>query len=417
MRTYFLLVGILVFSIGQALAQRACFTADYQQRTLHMDPNFAGNVERIEAFIQRQLNQTNSTNGARLQESVIKIPVVVHILYHLPGENISDQRVHQQLEMLNKCFRRTGSDTANTPSIFMSIAADTEIEFQLATSDPRKRSTTGILHKYTAMSEWEANDDMKFSVNTGDDAWDPQSYLNIWVVNLRRTAGYATAPGGSSETDGVVIDYTVMGTNTIPGYEMGKTAVHEIGHWLGLRHLWGDEYCGDDLVFDTPKQANFTAGCPSGTRISCGNSPHGDMYMNYMDYTNDACNNLFTEGQKIRMRTLFTPGGARYSLLSSKGLDAPLIVEIPLPEEAPKWLHPQLYPNPARDELTLDIAYDIRWIGKIITIMNANGQVVLQLQITSRIQVIDVSRLRSGLYFLSAKKEDGKTIKQKFIKL
>ena len=117
------------------------------------------------------------------------------------------------------------------------------------------------------------------------------------------------------------------------------------------------------------------------------------------------------------MRALFAPGGVRNSILTSFGLHPPLINEAPLPEQPPKWLHPQLYPNPATNELTLDIAYDIRWIGKIISIININGQQVMEVQINSRIQKIDISKLVPGLYFISTKKEDGSYIKQKFIKM
>ncbi len=252
----------------------------------------------------------------------------------------------------------------------------------------------------------------------GDDAWDDQNYLNIWVCNLRKVAGYSSVPGEVAKKDGIVIDYTVFGTtNFIPGYELGRTAVHETGHWLGLKHLWGDSDCGDDFVDDTPKQRGYNIGCPTGIRVTCDNGPNGDMYMNYMDYVKDECINLFTEGQKSRMQALFTPGGPRFTILSSYGLSAPLISEAPLPEEPPKWLHPQLYPNPANNELILDIAYDIRWIGKIISITDADGRLVLQVPITSRKQKIDVTRLTAGLYFISAKKEDGSYIKQKFIKV
>src|SRR6185436_7443681 len=122
--------------------------------------------------------------------------------------------------------------------------------------------------------------------------------------------------------------------------------------WLSLKHLWGDTYCGDDGVGDTPKQAGYNIECPGVINITCGNGPYGDMYMNYMDLTNDACMNLFTQGQKARMRTLFDQGGPRSSLLVSKGLNPPLTSEIELPEEDPKWLHPQLYPNPATTQLT-----------------------------------------------------------------
>jgi len=279
------------------------------------------------------------------------------------------------------------------------------------------RSTKGIIRKYTPVEEWKADDQMKFSAQMGDDAWNSGMYFNIWVCNMQGVAGYASVPGGSADKDGIVIGYRVFGKNSSSGFEMGKTAVHETGHWLGLRHLWGDTNCGDDLVDDTPKQSYYNIGCPSGIRITCNNNPNGDMYMNYMDYTNDACVNIFTEGQKTRMRALFDEGGPRYSILLSTGLKNPWFNASPLPEESPQWLHPQLYPNPATNELTLDITYDVRWIGKTIVILNVSGQLVMQISITSKIQKINISQLKSGIYFLSVKKEDGSFIKQKFVKI
>jgi hypothetical protein len=298
------------------------------------------------------------------------------------------------------------------------LAADCEIEFQLAISDPRRRSTSGIVRKYTPITKWKADDQMKFSSSMGDDAWDPKSYLNIWVCNLEKFAGYATTPGGEENKDGVVISYTAFGTGIgTSSYGMGKTAVHEVGHWLNLKHLWGDENCGDDGVSDTPKQASYTIGCPSTVRITCGNGPYGDMYMNYMDFSNDACINMFTEGQKARMRALFNTGGPRNSLLLSKGLNPPLIAESPSTTEDPKWLHPQLFPNPANNELNLDLSYDIRWMGKTIYVTNLQGQMVMNLSITSKNLKIDISRLQAGMYFLAAKKDDGESMKMRFIKL
>lgn len=418
MRTCFLLAGLLIILSGQVMAQRACNTSEYQQQELINDPAFAARLDAIEAFIQKQKGKAQSANTvARLQHGVIKIPVVVHILYHQPGENISDQRVNSQIEMLSRCFRRQNADTANTPASFKALSADCEIEFQLAISDPRRRNTSGIIRKYTPIVEWQMDDKMKFASEMGDDAWDPSGYLNIWVCNLKRIAGYASLPGTEKSKDGIVIDYSVFGTNGSSGYEMGKTAVHEAAHWLGIKHIWGDAYCGDDLVEDTPKQGNYTTGCPTGARVSCTNGPAGDMYMNYMDYTNDACINLFTEGQKARMRALFTAGGQRSSLLSSSGLSTPLIFESPLPEESPRWLHPQIYPNPATSELTIDVAYDVRWVGKTVSISDISGHIVMQVTITSKIQTVNISRLQIGMYFLSVRKEDGSYIKQKFIKM
>jgi hypothetical protein len=416
MRIYCILAWILVAPIGHLAAQRACSTAFYQQNQITNDPALASRVGEVETFIQHQLaNRASGT--ARLHSTVIRVPVVVHILYHLPGENISNEKVFSQIEMLNRCFRRKNADTANTPLAFRSVAADCEIEFQLATSDPRKRNTNGIIRKYTPIADWQADDKMKSSSEMGDDAWDASSYLNIWVCNLRKVAGYSSIVGGNLSKDGIVIDYSEFGYTSSENYGMGKTAVHETGHWLSLRHIWGDSDCGDDFVNDTPRQSSYNLGCPTGIQITCGNGPNGDMYMNYMDYTSDGCINMFTDGQKARMRTLFAPGGLRYAILASTGLNPPLLNESPLPDEPPTWLHPQVYPNPAANQLTLDIAYDVRWIGKTISIFDVNGHLALQFIINGKVQELDISKLRPGMYFLSAKKEDGAYIKQKFIKM
>jgi Pregnancy-associated plasma protein-A/Secretion system C-terminal sorting domain len=412
------LIAISFFAVP-VMAQESCSTHDYQEQLWQANPLLRVKAEAVEAFIQQKLSDQSTANSIRREQElpVIKIPVVVHILYHQSSENIADQKVYDQIAVLNKCFRRLNSDTSKTPSYFKKLAADCEIEFVLATSDPKRRATTGIIHKYTPIAQWNADDKMKFSSEMGDDAWDTKSYLNIWVCNLRRTAGYASFPGGTAEKDGIVLTPSVFGLGGSPGYELGKTAVHEAGHWLGLRHIWGDAYCGDDKVGDTPQQGNFTTGCPTGIRLSCSSGPNGDMYMNYMDITQDACTNLFTAGQKERMRTLFEPDGERYEMIYSKGLLPPLSSEIPLgDDDAPTWLHPQLYPNPATAELTLDLSYDSRWIGKSLTITNAQGIVVIQTTISAKIQKVNISRLTAGLYFLVTRKE-GESIKQKFIKM
>jgi hypothetical protein len=419
MRTFFVLLGVFIISLGKLAAQRACSSSSYLQNELNNNPSLADKLNAIETFVKKHAPVIKPGNAmAREQQFIIKIPVVVHILYHLPTENISDQKIFSQIDMLNQCFRRANADTNNTPPIFKARAADCAIEFQLAISDPQRKSTTGIIRKYTPVTEWKDDDKIKFSSEMGDDAWDAQSYLNIWIGNLKGLAGYSSVLGGAANKDGVVIEYSDFGLNDKSGYELGRTAVHETGHWLGLKHIWGDAYCGDDFVDDTPKQGDFTSGCPTTSRTSCNNAADGgDMYMNYMDYTNDACVNLFTEGQKTRMRALFAPGGARYGILSSTGLSAPVIVEAPLPDEAPKWLYPQLYPNPATNEIILDISYDTRWVGRLISVFNVNGQPVLRQTINSKVQTINISALKPGVYFLSIMKEDGSYIKQKFVKM
>jgi hypothetical protein len=134
--------------------------------------------------------------------------------------------------------------------------------------------------------------------------------------------GYSSLPGGPADKDGIVISSMVFGTfNTISPFNKGRTATHEIGHWLNLKHIWGDGFCGDDKVDDTPNQESANRGCPGGEKITCGTSAHGDMYMNFMDLTDDACMYMFTLGQKERMRALFAQGGPRNSLVTSKALN------------------------------------------------------------------------------------------------
>lgn len=399
-------------------AQKNCTSHTYQQNRLKENNSLAEQVSRIEAFIQERSLEQGIVSTQRGEETIIRIPVVVHNLYHYPSEKVTNEQVQSQIAALNACFRRRNADTANAPNYFRSLGADISIEFALAISDAKRRSTTGIIRKYTPIKEWEADDKMKFASEMGDDAWDPKSYLNIWVCNLNRVAGYSSLPGDEPAKDGIVLDLEAFGTiNVQSGYEMGKTAVHEIGHWLGLKHLWGDQYCGDDGIADTPKQAGFNIECPNTVTITCGNGPYGDMYMNFMDLTSDACMNMFTLGQKTRMRSLFAAGGPRSGLLVSTGLNPPLIQLIPVPEEDPRWLGPKLFPNPTASTMTLDLAYDPRWMGKTIVISNLQGQVIMNLLITNKTQHIDVTNLQAGVYFLAAKKDDGESMRLKFVKL
>ncbi len=398
-------IGLLFFN--QLRAQQGCVTADYTREQLSRDPLLSGAIKQAESFI-RQV--TANPVMSRLENGVIRIPVVIHNLYHTADQKVTDAQVAAQLDLLNLAFRRQNADTVKTPAVFRSRAADCEIEFHLAGSDSRKHSTTGIIRKYTPVAKWVMDDKMKFSAEMGDDAWDSKNYLNIWVCSMEKFAGYSSVPGCAPGLDGIVLGLAAFGAGQ-------KTVVHEAGHWLGLKHLWGDEYCGDDGVEDTPKQASYTSGCPSTVRITCGNSPTGDMYNNYMDFTNDACMNLFTKGQKARMQALFAAGGGRNSLLYSPGLDKPEVYEAPLPEEDPRWLEVKMYPNPASSELFLDFSYDVRWMGKTIFVSNLAGQRLMNVTITTRVQSINIARLKPGIYFLAAKNEQGVSMKMKFVKL
>ncbi|HEU4902917.1 MAG TPA: M43 family zinc metalloprotease [Flavisolibacter sp.] len=399
MRTFLFLVFLIISIVVQA--QDRCVTAGYLAAKRSAGSSEAKTMADAEQFpaknsLQRQVND----------DVVIRIPVVVHVLYNNAAQNVSDAQVQSGIDALNRDFRRKAADTVNTPLRFREIAADVQIEFSLATTDPFGRASSGIVRKLCTRTAWMADDKMKFSSQGGDNAWDSRSYLNIWLVELAGGSGYASVPGSSPATDGVVINHNAFGTiNTTAPFNLGRTAVHEVGHWLGLKHIWGDAECGDDGVDDTPRQGFFTKGCPSGFRSSCNNGTLGDMYMNFMDYTDDACMNLFTAGQRSRMRQLFVVEGPRASLLLSRGLGSPWLQEAPLPVG-----DAVLYPNPAQEKVTVQVG--AAFVGKKLRLYNSQGQLQREETVTSVHQTIPVANLKPGIYFLR-----GEDFLQKFIKL
>jgi hypothetical protein len=348
-----------------------------------------------------------SGNRDTLPNEVIVIPVVIHVLYHSSAQNISDQQVLSQLAVLNNDYRRLNADAINTPAPFKSVAADARIVFCLAKVDPAGRYTSGILHKYTSSDLFLADDEMKFSSSGGDNAWDSKKYLNIWVCNLfGRTLGYAVMPGGPAEKDGVVIQYTAFGTigTVVAPFDKGRTATHEIGHWLGLRHLWGDSECGDDNIADTPPQETSNSNCATFPHLSsCSINSYGDMFMDFMDFTNDACMNMFTQGQKNEMRGLFALGNSRNSFLNSSVCDSSLAQGGPLLTDSStttKNITISVYPNPFSNQITISCKNDVDINGKTIKLFDVTGKLFLTQIIATQKTSINVSNLPSGMYFL-----------------
>jgi hypothetical protein len=347
----------------------------------------------------------------KLSPEVITIPVVVHVVYNNAQQNISDDQIRSQILALNNDYRKKNSDAAHVPDAFRNLAGDAHIEFKLATADPMGMPTNGIVRKSTDETSFAADDKIKSSLTGGDDAWDRSQYLNLWTGNITGgILGYASAPGCAAAKDGVVIRYNVFGatSNVQPPFNKGRTATHEIGHWLGLRHIWGDSPCGDDRIDDTPPQAGPTRGCPSGVIVTCTSGATGNMYMNFMDFTDDACTNMFTNGQVSKMREVFVPDGARYALLSSdKAVGANDIIA-----SAASLGNISIYPNPAVNELKISFNNGDDFTGKPLLIYNHLGQVARQLTITRKEMSIDLSGLKSGVYFISF---GGKA--QKFMKV
>ena len=296
------------------------------QQQLKSNPALKQTMEAIE----RQTQEFASKPQLRTR-AVVTIPVVVHILYANSTQNISDSRVNEQMAVLNADYRRLNADASNTPSVFASVGADAEVNFCLAQRTPDDLPTNGIMRYPTTVASWLDDEAMKNPGQGGVAPWDPSKYLNIWVCNLVGTSGlllgYAQFPGGPAATDGIAIRYSVFGTTgTLPGYNLGRVMTHEVGHYLNLRHIWGDANCGNDFVSDTPTQQKENFGCPSFPNVTCSNGPNGDMFSNYMDYTSDACKNIFTNGQKTRIQAALA--GSRASLATSNGCVPPPCVPL-----------------------------------------------------------------------------------------
>jgi hypothetical protein len=239
------------------------------------------------------------------------IPVVVHVIHRGGPENISDAQIKSQIDVLNLDFRKKNGDVAKVPQPFKQLVADAFVEFVLASIDPAGNPTNGITRTQTNVAQFGADNAMKFTAQGGHDAWDSTRYLNMWVCpelidGPNTLLGYAQFPGGLPATDGVAIIHNAfgtMGTATAP-FDLGRTATHEVGHWLDLFHIWGDQIgcTTDDNVADTPRQDRENIGKPAFPHITCNNGPHGDMFMNYMDYVDDDAMFMFTPDQVARMR-------------------------------------------------------------------------------------------------------------------
>lgn len=388
---------IFILRLSSANAQH-CETYEYSQKY----PVYA-HATRI-AEPSRADRDTNTNE-------IIIVPVVVHVLYNNAAQNISDAQILSQLQSLNSDYRKMNADSKNVPAAFASFSADAKIVFCLAQVDDKGKPTTGIVRKQTSMQSWTADDGMKYSAQGGDNAWNPKRYLNIWVVNLfGRSLGYSSLPGSLEERDGVVIQYTAFGTMgalTAP-FNKGRTLTHEVAHWLGLKHIWGDAQCGDDGIADTPPQQSFNNGCPSSPRKSaCSLNNNGDMFMNYMDFTDDGCMNMFSKGQAVKMRSMFASGGPRNSFLNSNVCDSNSVQRAALPgQPAGTKAVVSLYPNPAIKNVTLEGKNPADLIGKRVKVSSIYGAVVYSQIVFAQKTIINLENLPVGVYIL--KIGDGK---------
>lgn len=292
---------------GSSELRRNCSSMEVLSAQMNADPTLESRMTAYEDVIQNNIKKIeNGTANLRLVNGVIEIPVVVNVLYRTTAENISAAQIQSQIDVLNEDFNATNADFSKVPSTFSGVKANVGIRFVL----------DQVIRKSTTKTSWKTDDAMKKSSRGGINPTSPTTKLNLWSCTLSGgVLGYAQFPGGSSATDGVVIlnkAFGRTGTAAAP-FNKGRTGTHEVGHWLNLRHIWGDATCGSDLVSDTPTHNTANYGCPAaGHKSTCTGTPV-EMTMNYMDYTDDACMYMFSNGQKSRILATFATGGPRNS--------------------------------------------------------------------------------------------------------
>ena len=289
---------------------RQCASQEVLEEQLKSDPQRARNLEELERRTAEFKGRDQSMFRAA---GKLYIPVVVNVI--LPNAaQVTDAQIQRQLDVLNQDYNRTNAELANA-NVYLAgysytAVANCQLEFYI--QDP-----ANDINRKNASGTFGTNDAVKRTTSGGLNPESAATKMNIWVCDLSSgLLGYAQFPGGSSATDGVVIDYQAFGTAaSYPMYTQfnkGRTATHEVGHWLNLRHIWGDARCGNDQVGDTPAHDASNGGCPSSTlRSRCTGKPL-EQWMNYMDYTDDACMYMFTSGQKTRMDAAIDASRAAY---------------------------------------------------------------------------------------------------------
>ena len=362
-----------------------------------------------EAKEQQWLNE----HGDALPRQVVTIPVVVHIVYQYEVQNLSVDQIQSQIDVLNQCYRKLNTDWTLTPAVWAPLVADCEFELCLASRDPNGNPTDGITRTETSTSAFSLDDQVKFTSEGGEDAWPANQYLNIWVCNLASGyLGYAQLPTlllSYPETDGVVISNKAFGTTGLlyPQYHEGKTAVHEIGHWLGLFHIWGDDgdtdnnnnnttsFCsGSDNISDTPNSSEATFGCPAFPVVDGCTTSNGKMFMNFMDYSDDACLYMFTNGQKTKMVSVIN--STRTSIKSSQGCLSVGIFEPSSNESL------QIVPNPTFGSVNITLPSSAVNFANM-QVFNSIGQVVQNIAgggYNSSGVKIDLSGDAEGIYII-----------------
>jgi hypothetical protein len=435
---------LFVFTLkAQTQEHEPCGYQHEVDKILEKHPNF---LQWQEAIYQHAMEEYADIQSGKRKivgdTHYYEIPVVFHVLYNGANagtENINVSYINSQMNELNLAFRKLTSDTSRIRPIFKAIAADVRIQFVLATKDPDGNPTTGITRTQTSKTTFATNiygaynDDMKHSNRGGKDAWNPARYLNIWTCNMRypnqvsMTLGFATPPTGApnwfgnvtkDSTDvesGVVMHFSVVGRNNplaIANNVEGKTAIHEIGHYLGLRHIWGDGQgnngCNvDDGLFDTPNARDKNYSCSKSNPPNTCNTGSGDlpdMTENYMDYALDGCAAMFTKQQAFLMRYVlnnFRTGLPYREITYDTIFDQTVGVE--------------MFPNPTREnqDVKLQISGPEKSKYSVSIIDMSGKQVITRTATANQLELFDISGLARSVYYVIITDADNKIIDRK----
>jgi hypothetical protein len=416
MKNTILLVSLFGSLSLQAQTVHRCYSKEAIDYLEQAAPGYAAHVNEQFGIAK------NWSQNHEQKRTVYMVPVVFHVVYNTAAENLPDSVLENQIAVMNNDYARLNDDTTNMRSEFQPVAGPTHIQFFLAGVTRTSTTTTSFGSFAAILGDFDDLEKVKSTANGGQDPWDQARYLNIWVCdmsinNMTFLLGYATPPDnlpnwpqGSTPDleDGVVLQYQVVGSNNpnplgIANYTvLGRTAVHEVGHYMGLRHIWGDGDCTmDDGISDTPDADEASQQDCDAQRNSCNADVNGlgdlhDMIENYMDYSAETCQNSFTQEQAALMHAVLE--NQRYDLVHDN------------PAALNEWsVVTSCYPNPTTGTLNISSSLNI----ETLTVSDMNGKVLLSAEVNSPKATLELSSFQTGIYVLLIRNTNGMVAQQR----
>ena len=424
----------------QTHAQEKCLTNFLLQKSIAAHPELAAAREHYKAHSQQQAELFAKQKTLYKTTAPVSIPVVFHVVLSssrqvlVGGASGILQRAIDQINVLNEDFNGTNSDRNKTPTPFVPFLGSPDISFGFAHRKPDGTSTNGVEITTTSVSTFSAlinNGSLpKSSATNGADPWDPNKYLNIWIVDIAESGvlGYTIPPsfigmGYSLQDIGVVIDFGAFGKRggAIQFFspsvnDRGRTATHEVGHFFELEHTFGDgsgcpPATSDDGIADTPPQDDPIYGAPLFPQTdACTPIAPGVMFMNFVDYTDDSAMYMFTKGQAIYMQTKLTTGILHSLTLHPELFDWPTATT-----DIEKEKRIEIYPNPASGKFTVSLnqANDLQRIS-VVNMMGQNVYSIVPADSIINNYDVDLTGMSKGVYMVQCTFARG-TITKKII--